>query len=128
MRREAQLVLDERDEEVVDHLVELGVGRNPAKVLVYLFQVEEAVSRQLEQGAGMRQPEVSVAVRRLRREGWVEKRDVRTEGKGRPMHCYRLAVAFGEVLDALEERERARAREALARIEEVRGMVEELTG
>lgn len=128
MKRESQLVLDDRDLAMVELLVQLGLARNPAQVLVFLAQVDEALSQQIEQGAGMRQPEVSVAVRELRRRGWVAKRDVPTEGKGRPMHCYRLEVPFGRVVDRLEEQVRAQAREALERVERLRGMANGLGG
>lgn len=122
MEPKTQLVLDERDLRMVDLLVELGLSRNPAKVVVFLLQVEEAVSQEIEQGASMRQPEVSVAVRELRRRGWVAKRDIPTEGKGRPMHGYRLDASFGEVLDSFEEAIRERAERALDRVDELRTM------
>lgn len=122
MKRETTEVLDETDEEAVQLLVELGVARPEARVLVYLAQVEEATSRRLEQGAGLRQPEVSTATRALRRRGWVDKRDLKGEGKGRPRHLYRLAVPFDEVLDRVARRKAREAETARAKVERLRGM------
>lgn len=124
MKPETQLVLDATDEEVVQILVQLGLARNEARVVVYLAQVDEAVSRQVEQGADMRQPEVSTAMRELRRRGWVAKRDVKREGKGRPLHCYRLAVAFDAALDDLEQARRDAFERDLARLDRARAMAE----
>lgn len=125
MKPETQLVLDDDDLEVVQILVQLGLPRNLAKVVVYLAQVDEAVSRQVEQGADMRQPEVSTAMRELRRRGWVAKRDIRSEGKGRPLHCYRLAVDFAQILDALEQDRRQAFDREMERIARARSMATE---
>lgn len=125
MEPKTQLVLDASDEEVVQTLVQLGLSRNVARVAVYLAQVDEAISRQVEQGADLRQPEVSTAVRELRRRGWVAKRDVKSEGKGRPLHCYRLAVDFEAILDTLEEERRDGFEREMARLDRAREMAAE---
>lgn len=125
MKPETQLVLDDDDLEVVQILVQLGLPRNVAKVVVYLVQVDEAVSRQVEQGADLRQPEVSTAMRELRRRGWVAKRDVKSEGKGRPLHCYRLAVDFGQILDTLEQDRRKAFEREMERLDRARAMADE---
>jgi predicted transcriptional regulator len=54
---------DERDEEVTEALISLGMSRNEAKMLVYLQNVDEASSRELEKGTGLHQPEVSIAAK-----------------------------------------------------------------
>jgi len=51
----------------------------------------------------MRQPEVSVAMQELRRRGWVKKRDLRKEGKGRPVHIYRTSTDLSEILKIFEQ-------------------------
>ncbi len=92
----------------------MGVARNVARALVCLAGREEATSTQLEKDAGLRQPEVSTAINELRERGWVAKRDIKRERKGRPVHSYRLAMPFEEILAIVEEMERAR----IARMEE----------
>lgn len=79
-----------------------------ARALVCLAGIEEATSTQLEKTAGLRQPEVSTAINELRERGWVAKRDIKRERKGRPVHSYRLAMPFEEILSAIEQMERAR--------------------
>ncbi|HEC89753.1 MAG TPA: ArsR family transcriptional regulator, partial [Thermoplasmatales archaeon] len=90
MKRKRALVLDEKDEKAVDIFTDLGMPRNLAKTLLYVSQFDECRSADIEQGADLRQPEVSVAMQELRRRGWVEKRDLKKKGKGRPVHIYRL--------------------------------------
>lgn len=126
MREETAKVLDEHDLEMVALLSRLGVNRNQAKVIVYLAQVDEALSNELEQGAEMRQPEVSVAVRALRNRGWVAKRDVPTEGKGRPRHSYRLRVPLARILDRIEEDKRRQAQRTFDAVDRLRSMARDL--
>ena len=54
-------------------------------------------------GTRMRQPEVSIGMRALRENNWIEERDVRTEGKGRPMKVYKLSVPIGEIIKHYED-------------------------
>ncbi|MGQ0536949.1 MAG: ArsR family transcriptional regulator [Methanobacteriota archaeon] len=122
MRKEASLVFDEKDEEMATLLSELGLPRSIARALVFLSQVESAVSTEIEHGADLRQPEVSVAMRELRNRSWVEKADLKREGKGRPVHSYRLLVALPEILHRLEEGKRTEAdrnEELLKRLREL---------
>lgn len=109
MRKEQSLVFDDRDEEMAAILVDLGLSRHVARSLVFMAQVDEAVSAHVEQGAGLRQPEVSVAMQFLREREWVTKRDLRREGKGRPVHCYRLVRSVNEVIATLEKEKREEA-------------------
>ena len=77
--------------------------RNVASVITYLSNVDEATSREIEMGTRMRQPEVSIGMRALRENNWIEERDVRTEGKGRPMKVYKLSVPIGEIIKHYED-------------------------
>jgi predicted transcriptional regulator len=72
-------------------------------VITYLSNVDEATSREIEMGTRMRQPEVSIGMRALRENNWIEERDVRTEGKGRPMKVYKLSVPIGEIIKHYED-------------------------
>jgi predicted transcriptional regulator len=82
-------VLDEKDQELVEALEAVGVRRNVATIIVYLKDLDEATSRDIEKGSGLRQPEVSIAMRTLREKGWIGERDVKGTGKGRPMRFYK---------------------------------------
>jgi predicted transcriptional regulator len=63
--------LDEKDEEIADALISLGMSRNVARTLSYLQNVSETTSIELERGTGLRQPEISIAMR-VRRT-WLDK-------------------------------------------------------
>jgi len=108
-----------REVSTVDLLADTGMSRNVAKALVFLAGREETTSVEIEKATGLRQPEVSIAMQDLRRRRWVEKRDIKKEGKGRPVHAYRLAVPFSAVVESIARAERRK-------IERVQGIVRRL--
>ena len=103
MKRKRSFVLDEKDTKAVQLFAELGMPKNLAKTLLYISQVEECRSADVEQGADLRQPEVSVAMQELRRRGWAKKRDIKKKGKGRPVHLYRLTSNLPSILKSFEK-------------------------
>ena len=103
MKRKRSFVLDEKDERAVELFTDLGMPRNLAKTLMFISQVDECKSSEVEQGADLRQPEVSVAMQELRRRGWAEKRDLKKKGKGRPVHIYTLTKKLPEILNKFEQ-------------------------
>jgi predicted transcriptional regulator len=103
MKRKRSFVLDEKDDKAVQLFAELGMPKNLAKTLMYISQVDECRSAEVEQGADLRQPEVSVAMQELRRRGWAKKRDLKKKGKGRPVHIYKLTRALPAILNSFEE-------------------------
>ena len=62
MPRYRPYLLSSQDDKIIKVFTELGMPRNFAKTLVYISQVEECRSAELEHGANLRQPEVSVAM------------------------------------------------------------------
>jgi predicted transcriptional regulator len=96
-------MLDNDDGKAIELFVRLGMPKNLAKTLLYLSQFDECKCADVEQGTDMRQPEVSVAMQELRRRGWVKKRDLRKEGKGRPVHIYRTSTDLSEILKIFEQ-------------------------
>lgn len=100
--------LSRRDETLVDLLIETGLSKNVSKTLVFLSKREETTSVEIEKATGLRQPEVSIAMQDLRRRRWVEKRDLKKEGKGRPVHAYRLSQPWADILEQLDREEQAK--------------------
>jgi predicted transcriptional regulator len=94
MRQFSVKVLDDNDREFVEVLRELGIPRNVASMITYLANVDEATSREIEIGSSLRQPEVSIAMRTLRTHNWVEEREIKKDGKGRPMKVYKLNITL----------------------------------
>jgi len=103
MKRKGSYVLDENDEKAVKIFTDLGMPKNLAKTLLYISQVEECRSADVERGANLRQPEVSIAMQELRKRGWATKRDLKKKGKGRPVHIYKLTTPLSQIIKEIEE-------------------------
>lgn len=88
--------------------METGLSKNLARTLVVLAARGETTSLDVETSATLRQPEVSLAMKELRQRRWVVKRDVKREGKGRPLHAYRLAKPFERIVEEIVKAERGR--------------------
>jgi predicted transcriptional regulator len=119
MKRKKSLVLDENDDKAVQLFVGLGMPKNYAKTLMYISQVDECRSADVEQAADLRQPEVCVAMHELRQRGWVQKRDLKKKGKGRPIHIYKPTMHLSEILKTFEQ-------EKLKEVESVKKDISEL--
>ena len=104
MRQKNVYTLGEEDDKAVQLFAKLGMPKNMAKTLLYLSQVPECKSADIEQCANMRQPEVSNTITELRRKGWVKKRDLKKKGKGRPVHIYKPATNLSEILKDFERK------------------------
>lgn len=103
MKQKRSFVLDEEDNEAVQLFSELGMPKNLAKTLLYISEVKECRTKDIEQGADLRQPEVSVAMQELRKRRWVKKRDLKMKGKGRPVHIYKPATNLSEIFKTFEQ-------------------------
>ena len=92
-----------QDEKIIKVFTELGMPRNLAKTLLYISNVKECRSAEIEHGADLRQPEVSVAMNVLQEKGWIKKRDLKKKGKGRPVHLYKLTSPINEIVSNFEK-------------------------
>jgi predicted transcriptional regulator len=123
MREGAVRVLDDQNIEFVHILHSLGVQRNVAKVITYLAIAGEATSRDIERGSGLRQPEVSIAMRTLRGENWVREWEIKsTEGKGRPSKVYALNTPVDEIIRSIEDEKRKKSAEAMESIQKLKDL------
>lgn len=127
MRQFSVKVLDDDDREFVEVLRDLGIPRNVASMITYLANVEEATSREIEIGSNLRQPEVSIAMRSLRNNGWVEEREVKKDGKGRPMKVYRLIISLEEIIKHFEEEKKDESTMVMENIERLKDLSGRLT-
>ncbi len=108
--------------EFIEALRNLKVPRNVAALITYLADTNEATSREIEVGTNLRQPEVSIGMRTLRQNNWIEQRNIKADGKGRPMKVYKLIVPLNSILNHYEEeskRESTRAMESIQRLKEL---------
>lgn len=92
-----------QDEKIIKVFTGLGMPRNLAKTLMYISQVDECRSAEIERGANLRQPEVSVAMQQLQKRGWISKRDRKKKGKGRPVHLYKLTSPINTIVSNFEK-------------------------
>ncbi len=115
-------VADEKDSEFVQGLQSLGITRTVASLITYLQDMKERSSRDIEMATGLRQPEVSMAMRILREMGWVTEHEIRGNGKGRPQKIYAMRSTIDEIIKYYEiekSRESARTMEAIQRLKEL---------
>ena len=122
MRESTVKILDDKDMEFVETLRSLGVPRNVATLITFLANVDEASSREIEMGSDLRQPEVSIAMRTLRDNNWIEEKEIKREGKERPMKVYSLKAGIEEVIKHFEEEklhESAQAMESIQRLKQL---------
>ncbi len=118
----AKKTLTKKQKKLVERLRQAGVERNIALTLTFVAGKEEATRREIERATGLKQPEVSIATQTMRERDWMDKRDIKKEGKGRPVHGYRLDKALKEIIDEIKEEERERIKEMennLKKIEEL---------
>jgi len=107
-------------EEFASVLMKIGMKRNVAKVLTYMSCVDEATSRDIEKGSDLRQPEVSIAMRELRKLDWVSERDEKNPGKGRPFKIYKLKKGLYDIIDYLEENKRVEMETITGKIQKLK--------
>lgn len=103
MKRNKLYTFNTQDEKIIKVFTDLGMPRNLAKTIMYISQVEECRSAEIEHGANLRQPEVSVAMQQLLKKGWVSRRDLKKKGKGRPVHIYKLTSPITDIVSNFEK-------------------------
>ena len=99
-----QFKLTKEDERAAQILAKLGMPKNLAKTLMYISHVGECYSADIEQGADLRQPQVSIAMRELLKRKWVDERVNKKKIKGRPPHIYSIKTDLSDIMREIEER------------------------
>lgn len=99
-------------DQIVSLLIANGLPGPAARVLAcFADDDDELTQLDMESMARLRQPEVSVATSYLIERGWMVYSKLKREGKGRPMHLYRLAMPMREIVREIV-RERTRELDA----------------
>ena len=116
--------LDAVDEEAVQLFTKLGMPKNLAKTLLYVAQVDECKSAEVERGADLRQPDVSTAMQELRERGWIDIQSFRKKkGKGRPTHIYKSVTKLSDIVSILEQEKMKELENIEASISELKNIV-----
>ena len=71
----------------------------------------------------LRQPEVSIAMRTLLQNNWLNERDVKAEGKGRPMKIYKLSTPIEEIIKHYGDAKNSESTQAMESIQRLREMI-----
>lgn len=123
MKESFVMRFDEKDIEVVETLRSLGVPRKVSNMLAYLANGTEATSREIERGSDLRQPEVSIALRTLRKHNWIEEKMSKSDGTGRPMKVYKLSTPINEILRYYEQEKLNEANKAMQSIQRLKTLL-----
>jgi len=106
-------LVNKNDEKNADALISLGMNKNAAMALTFLQNMNSVTSVELERGAMLRQPEVSVVMKLLRERDWINEREEKKAGKGRPNKIYSLKVRFNDIIAQLEKQQKKAVDEAM---------------
>jgi predicted transcriptional regulator len=115
--------MGEVEYEMVELLRRLNINRPVALTLACLSKGEEISSQCIEMVSGLRQPEVSIAMRYLRENDWVDMREEKkNQGKGRPVKLYKLTVRMETIINTIEENVMAESKAVLQSIERLKNL------
>ena len=117
--------LEEKNHEMIELLKKLNIPRPVALTLVCLSSIDktEITSREIERITGLRQPEVSIAMRHLRKNNWIEIREEKKDsGKGRPIKLYKLIVSLDKIISNIELEVISKNTDLLKNIEKFKSM------
>lgn len=120
MKRQTVSFFTDREEAFVNILIELGQKKYVANMLVFLANNLEATPREIERGTDMRQPEVSMAIKYLYKQGWIKSREIPSNRKGRPHKMYSLAVSVKSIVTIIEKEKKKEVKRRLALVKKMR--------
>lgn len=120
---ESDFKMGEVEYEMVELLRRLNINRPVALTLACLSKGEEISSQCIEMVSGLRQPEVSIAMRYLRENDWVDMREEKkNQGKGRPVKLYKLTVQMETIISTIEETIMAESKAVFQNIERLKNL------
>lgn len=118
--------LSDKQRDLIGHLINTGMQKNTAICLVFIASRDETKSREIENATRLRQPEVSIAMQDLRENDWIEKRNIKKGGKGRPVHSYKLAKPIDDILDEIELKEENKIEEIRENLNQIKELFESI--
>jgi predicted transcriptional regulator len=91
-----------KDREIMDLMISLGLSKNDSKVTMFLTKSGEAQSKIIEDAVDLRQSEVSIVIKRLKNKGWIQSKSIKKPGKGRPTQLYKLRFSLKRIIKEIE--------------------------
>lgn len=113
MKTVGKKVLDDSEYDMIRNLVTVGLDRMTATAIVGLHALGPSIGCDLETATGLRQPMVSMAMKKLRQRGWAT--SVPVDGSARrPCLRHELVVPLVDIVKELETSIRTKTDKALA--------------
>ena len=119
MRNETVQYFSKKEESIAHLLIELGIHRNVAWVLVFFARTPEATSHDIEHGTGLRQPEISLAMKQMTDRGWIACRGPLAGQMGRKKKVYELATSLTAIVDSIENEKKQEAEKRITRLKKL---------
>ena len=84
--------------------------------------LHEASSQEIEISTGLRQPEVSLALKLMQKQSWISVRSEKRPGKGRPMKIYSLVTPIDEIIGYYEDKIYKESQATISAIKKLKAM------
>jgi predicted transcriptional regulator len=94
---------DEKLNSIIHNAKILNLNVNEIKVLYCIHKAGVITQRDIERQADLRQPEVSIAIRRLSSMGMLDNVTMQNPNKGRPVNCYNLKKPVSEYFASVKK-------------------------
>ena len=126
MKKIEMFQLDENEEKLAGLLQRFDYFHTDARILTYMLKKKKATSKRIERDLDLRQPEVSMGIKRLRVQKIIGKIEISTPGKGRPTHEYHLKMKPDEVRAFIIKRVDEQIAEKVSWLEEMKSIWEDV--
>lgn len=99
------IALSEKEMEVIEKLKLVDISKAEGRVLFYLLNAgKKSLARDIEVSVDLRQPEVSIATKKLIDRGWINAAPFRKNaGKGRPLFLYSFAMQKRDIFRSINK-------------------------
>jgi len=94
--------MDEMDNEIVNILTRIGMAQNTAKVFVAIIELDNPDTKQIMQFTGIMQPQISVAIQKLRELDYINVETEKTEKQGRPIQFFSFKKSMSKIIGDME--------------------------
>jgi predicted transcriptional regulator len=117
------LLFTEREEELLNLLIDVGIPKNSAKIIVFLGKTPVATLREIELGIDERACKVSGGVKYLIDRGWMKSWKIKFEKKPYWSKKCRLIVPLEQIVSSVEMQKETEAREEMTIVKKIRRLI-----
>jgi predicted transcriptional regulator len=96
----------EKEEEFVHLLIDTGLPKNVAKIMVCLMNTPEATQDDIDHDIDIRWCETTLVINYMINKGWIESRLIPSLKGGRRIKAYKLAIPIMEIVDDIEKQKK----------------------